>query len=133
MTRFDREVALGDVPRRDADPGVRLWNDASEGYKPFSAEETTLLAMPWAPRIDVYLGPLTDPNIAGGTVKICARMSGLEIAIATAQIVPGQPLRITASAGCPSYAIRAQLTWVNPAAAQPVQGYVYARVFHGGG
>jgi hypothetical protein len=112
--------------------GLALWSQAREVYKPIDAKETTVLMLPWAPRIDVIFVPRDLSNVAGGLVRVLARVPGAELEIARGTFVPPSPLRLSALAGAETYVIKASLTFTNPALATPVDAYVYARVYHGG-
>jgi hypothetical protein len=110
---------------------VALWTEAREVYRDVGMSETRVLTMPWAPRIDVIVLPRNFANVSGGMVRILARVPGAEIEIASAAVIPPNPLRLSAAAGCESYVVQASLMFTNPAGAAPVDTYVYARVHHG--
>ncbi len=103
-----------------------------EAYRPVVRQdrETTLIVVPWGPRLDVLFHPNSAPGIAGGVLRIYARTPGGQFEIARAPIATlAAPMLLVASAACDHYVVTAVLGTAPGSGAKSVETYVFASAY----
>lgn len=112
----------------DAQAGVVMHaRNRREVFRAVDERETTMLAIPWGPRVDVFFNPLEQVGMAGGTVHLYARTPGGQIEIASAAIpTPAAPVKLSGAFACDHYVVTAQLGTAAPAGPSETESYVFA-------
>jgi hypothetical protein len=95
-----------------------------------TTQETTLLRIPWGPRLSVLFDPRSAVGIAGGSLIVYAVVESSQIPISTTGIV-ATPFLVLAEAACDSYLVTALLGTPLPPGTTQVESYVYAGSYAG--
>jgi hypothetical protein len=95
-------------------------------------QETTLLRIPWGPRLSVLFDARGAIGIGGGSLLVYAVVESSQILLSTTPIpTPTSTLAVLAEAACDSYLVTATLATPIPAGATQVESYVYAGTYAG--
>ena len=95
-----------------------------------STQETTLLRIPWGPRISVLFDPRNAIGIAGGSLNVYAVVESSQIPLSVTPI-GAVPIRVLEEAACDSYLVTATLGTALAAGTTQNESYVYAGTYAG--
>jgi len=97
-----------------------------------STQETTLLRVPWGPRLSVLFDARGAIGIGGGKLIVYAVVESSQIPLSSTPIAaPASTLAVLAEAACDSYLVTAILGTALPPGATQVESYVYAGSYAG--
>jgi hypothetical protein len=97
-----------------------------------STQETTLLRIPWGPRLSVLFDARDAVGIGGGKLLVYAVVESSQILLSTTTITtPASTLAVLAEAACDSYLVTAVLATPLPAGTTQIESYVYAGTYAG--
>ena len=95
-------------------------------------QETTLLRIPWGPRLSVLFDARGAIGIGGGSLLIYGIVESSQILLSTTAIAgPTTTLAVLAEAACDSYLVTAILGTPLPPGTTQVESYVYAGTYAG--
>jgi hypothetical protein len=95
-----------------------------------ATQETTLLRIPWGPRLSVLFDPRSATGIAGGRLVVYAVVESSQIPLSTTPI-GAAAFRVLEEAACDSFLVTAVLGSPLPAGATQSESYVYAGTYAG--
>jgi len=102
-----------------------------------STTETTLVRIPWGPRLSVLFDPRGATNIVGGFLFVYGMAESTSIQLSKSPVLTsaaGEPIpfRVLEEAGCDGYIVTATLGTPLPAGTtQTIESFVYAATYAG--